>query len=147
MTMSDGRHIRYVLDTDTTSALQRGQPEVRRRLEALDRRTVASTIVTLFEQLRGRLAEVNRAGDEMRLRTALQRLLETQQYFCVNTVLPFDTGASGIYRSLIAQRLRVGTQDLRIAAIVLANDAILVTSNRRDFERVPGLRIEDWNAA
>jgi tRNA(fMet)-specific endonuclease VapC len=143
--MNDGRRIRYVLDTDTTSALQRGQPEVKIRLEGLDPQTAASTVVTLFEQLRGRLAEVNRARDEARLRIALQRLLDTLRYFCTNNVLPFDVAASSIYRSLVAQRLRVGTQDLRIAAIVLANDAILVTSNRRDFERVPGLRIEDWN--
>lgn len=144
MTTNDGRRIRYLLDTDTTSALQRGRPEVRRRLAGFDPRTVGSSVVTLYEQLRGRLADVNRARDETRLRTAFRRLLETHRYFCINNVMPFDTAAADIYRSLVAQRLRIGTQDLRIAAIALANDATLVTSNRRDFERVPGLRIEDW---
>jgi predicted nucleic acid-binding protein len=46
--MTDGQRIRYVLDTDTTSAIQRKQPEVRRRLADTEPGTVATTIVTLF---------------------------------------------------------------------------------------------------
>jgi tRNA(fMet)-specific endonuclease VapC len=142
--MTDRRRIRYVLDTDTTSAIQRDQPEVKRRLADTEPGTVATTVATLFEQMRGRLAAVNRANGVASLQAAFARLLETAQYFCENEVLPFDSASAGVFRSLTAQRLRVGTQDLWIAAITLANDAILVTSNRRDFERVPGLRIEDW---
>lgn len=39
---------------------------------------------------------------------------------------------------------RAGTQDLKIAAIVLSVNGILVTRNQRDFARIPGLVIEDW---
>jgi tRNA(fMet)-specific endonuclease VapC len=52
--------------------------------------------------------------------------------------------AYACYLELRRQRIRIGTQDLRIAAIVLAENSILVTRNQRDFERVPGLAFEDW---
>jgi tRNA(fMet)-specific endonuclease VapC len=48
------------------------------------------------------------------------------------------------YEELRRQRIRVGTQDLRIAAIVLSIDGILVTRNQRDFAQVPGLMLQDW---
>jgi len=51
-----------------------------------------------------------------------------------------------IYKTFKAQKIRVGTQDLRIAAIVLAQNGILLTRNRQDFEKVPGLLIQDWLA-
>lgn len=98
----------------------------------------------MAEQLRGRLAEVHRARDERSLVEAYERLDRTRDYYCRAVILPFDTASAAVLRLLLAGRLRVGTQDLRIAAITLANDSILVTSNRRDFERVPNLRIEDW---
>ena len=41
-------------------------------------------------------------------------------------------------------RIRIGTMDLKIAAIALANDAILLSRNLTDFSKVPALRVEDW---
>jgi len=59
-------------------------------------------------------------------------------------VLQYDAKAREIYQSLKSQRIRVGTQDMRIASIVIAHNGILLTRNRRDFEKIPNLLIEDW---
>ena len=59
-------------------------------------------------------------------------------------ILPFDEDAAVCFESLLSQRLRVGTMDLKIAAICIAHDAALLSRNRVDFEKVPGLRVENW---
>jgi len=76
------------------------------------------------------------------------KLQETLTYFTQIQVLSFDEAAAIEFRQLHQQqRIRVGTQDLRIAAIALANGCTIVTRNQRDFERIPGLTIEDWSVA
>ncbi|MCI0642827.1 MAG: type II toxin-antitoxin system VapC family toxin [Gemmataceae bacterium] len=62
--------------------------------------------------------------------------------------LPFDDAAaeeSGRVRAdLAAKGTPIGPNDLMIAAIALANNLTLVTHNTREFSRVPGLILEDW---
>ncbi|MFV9507499.1 MAG: type II toxin-antitoxin system VapC family toxin [Oscillochloridaceae bacterium umkhey_bin13] len=137
--------IRYILDTDTVTFQQGGRPAVIQRLSEVAPEGVATTVITLYEQLRGRLAMLNRQQDDQARQIAYQRLQETHGYFCRVPVLPFDAEAADVYRSLINQGLRIGSQDVQIAAIALAHQAVLVTSNSRHFTQVPGLIIEDWN--
>ena len=59
--------------------------------------------------------------------------------------LVLDTDILRQYEDLKKQKLNVAKIDLRIAAIVLHSDGILITRNQRDFVRIPGLRIEDWS--
>ena len=66
-------------------------------------------------------------------------------YFQSITVIDFDEPAQTIFNRLRTQRPRVGTLDLRIAAIALSQEATLVTRNQRDFARIPSLNIEDWS--
>jgi tRNA(fMet)-specific endonuclease VapC len=60
-------------------------------------------------------------------------------------VLPYDDRAQSFFKTFKAQRVKVGPQDLRIGSIALAQGGVVVTRNRRDFERIPGLMLEDWS--
>src|SRR6187455_847346 len=69
-------------------------------------------------------------------------------YAAATTVLPFDHEAAEAYGALRAQLEGVGVRldepSLRIAAIALSHDLTLVTASARLYDRVPGLRIENW---
>lgn len=71
-------------------------------------------------------------------------LTQVLQDFMEALVIPFDAAAAAAFEELVAQRVRVGTMDLRIAAIALSRGMVMVTRNSRDFRKVPGLQIEDW---
>jgi tRNA(fMet)-specific endonuclease VapC len=59
-------------------------------------------------------------------------------------ILEWDAAAVNVYESLRTAGVRVGTMDTKIASIALANNATLLTRNTNDFNRIPGLNIEDW---
>lgn len=104
----------------------------------------AVTIVSLIEQMRGRLAYCSRASLPRQFVYAAELLHETFDDICGRDVLDFDDRAAVVFAELKAGKIRISTPDLRIAAIVLANDATLITRNLSDFRKVPKLRAEDW---
>ena len=59
-------------------------------------------------------------------------------------IIHFDNTAALQYEELRQQKGRIGSMDLKIAATALVNHATLLSANRTDFERVPGLRVENW---
>ena len=59
-------------------------------------------------------------------------------------MLQFDDASAAEFERLKRSRVRIGTMDLKIAAIALANNATVLTRNIKDFSRVPELRVEDW---
>jgi tRNA(fMet)-specific endonuclease VapC len=59
-------------------------------------------------------------------------------------MVSFATAAADIYDDLRQHRVRVGSMDLRIASIAIANPMTLLTRNQVNFARVPGLQFEDW---
>jgi tRNA(fMet)-specific endonuclease VapC len=137
---------RYILDTDCFSLWQQNHPMMVQRVE-VNAENLAVTIVTVEEVIRGwfnviRQASAPSQADKLVL--AYTKLWDTLDDFKNLNILKFDQNASTIYTEFFRQRIRIGTQDLRIAAIVLANNAILVTGNYRDFSQVPDLEQEDW---
>ena len=116
------------------------------RITAHPPESVAVSLVSYEEQMRGWMAEIARMASADRQMAAYARLNRMREYYCSTPVLPFDEGALSQFQRLWLLRLRVGTMDLKIAATALAGNAVLVTRNTTDFGKVPGLRLEDWSA-
>jgi tRNA(fMet)-specific endonuclease VapC len=135
--------IRYVLDTDHLSLHFRGSQQIRRKLALFPPDEIAITVISAEEQLRGRLAQIRKASNNDSLATAHRKFRQAIYDLAKLNILEFDSGAITILEDLKQHRLRIGSQDMRIAAIALANNAIVITRNRIDFGQIPGLTIED----
>ena len=139
-----------VLDTDLVSLLQRASSPEKERLEARLARVPPderfTTIISYEEQTRGWLAYVARARSLPEQVDAYRKLREHLDGWRTMTVVEFDERAAVEFDRLRKLRLRVGNQDLKIAAIVLVHGATLLSRNLKDFRHVPGLRVEDWAA-
>src|SRR5262245_46607927 len=104
---------------------------------------VCTSIITVQERTQGWLAVVNKPRSVSQLIWAYGKLEAVCRNFTKLPVLSYTQAAPDRVDDLTRQRLRLGTMDLRVAAIVLVNDATLLSGNLRDFGRVPGLRVED----
>ena len=135
-----------VLDTDHLVELDRGSARgaaLQQKLEDAGDE-VATTIISAEEQFRGWLAQIHRQRDPHEQIATYQRLQRRMAFFAAWHVLPWDTETADIFAGLRRQRIRIGTMDLKIASIVLAHNALLLSRNLRDFHQVPDLRVEDW---
>jgi tRNA(fMet)-specific endonuclease VapC len=137
-----------LLDTDHVNVLKYpDRPQfitLTTRLNTSADQDVATTIITIEEQLRGWLAVINRADDVHRQVSAYRDLLRLFDFFSRWQVIPFDAQAADTFQRLRQQRIRIATMDLKIASIALVHDAFLLSANLQDFQRVPHLRVADW---
>ncbi len=140
----------YILDTDHMSLLERKTShEAQRlffRLSSLRADEYSTTIVSFEEQMRGWMALLasTRSFEKQiefydQLKNALRRYNKIRLF-------DFDKQAVEILTDLQKQRIRIGTMDLKIAAIAMANNATLLSRNLKDFNKVTGLKVEDWAA-
>jgi tRNA(fMet)-specific endonuclease VapC len=134
----------YVLDTDMLTLLQTNHPQVRSQAAHHVAR-LATSIITVEEQLRGWYRQLRKARTPKALAYAYGRLTESVTALARLRVLTFPEPAIARYSHIAGMRLNVGKNDLRIAAIVLEVQAVLVSRNVRDFQRIPGLQVEDWS--
>ncbi len=138
----------FVLDTDHISLLEWGSGTIgqrlRERIRALPEDEVVTTIISFEEQTRGWLALQARARTLEQQVNAYRKLKHHLDIYREIIVLEFDAEAAAEFQRLKQSRLRIGTMDLKIAAIALAHQATVLTRNLKDFNRVPGLKVEDW---
>ena len=138
---------RYVLDTNIVTLLQYDNNQIIQRARAVGNSHIFVTTITLEEQLKGRLAIINKCNSNKNLQglaSAHRDLRLTQNFFCSVNLLEFNQEACERFQKLRQQKINSGSQDLRIAAIALVNQAIVVTQNYKDFIKVPDLILEDW---
>jgi tRNA(fMet)-specific endonuclease VapC len=104
----------------------------------------ALSVISFHEQVIGAHSFINRAQTNTDMARGYVLLLEILNGFTIAPVLPFDSGAIVIFDEMRKQKVRVATMDLRIAAIAMSNNLVLLTRNIDDFSKVPKLIIEDW---
>ncbi len=98
----------YVLDTDSVSFQQAGRENIIRRIEGVPVESVHTTVITFYEQMRGRLAVVSRAKESPELIRGYERLHATLRYFSLVNLLPFTSDALQHLERLRAEKVRVG---------------------------------------
>jgi tRNA(fMet)-specific endonuclease VapC len=137
-----------ILDTDHLTVLKysrdaRFMKLAERMADSVDQDFV-TTAITLEEQLRGWLAEINRCSDPDKQIPAYSELTGLIEFFNLWTILPFDKRAASLFRQFRSQKIRAGSMDLKIASIAVSLNSVLLTANTRDFTSIPELRIENW---
>jgi tRNA(fMet)-specific endonuclease VapC len=115
------------------------------RLSELSVDQVASTVISYEEQVKGRLLVLSQAKTAERVTSAYGGLQQLAEDYRAIALLPFDIAAFEAALKLRKRYPRLGAMDLKIAAIVLTQNAVLLTRNRTDFEQISGLNWEDWS--
>lgn len=136
----------FVLDTNHLRELALGTPLGVRLQDRIERTStvVVTTIVCAEEVERGWLQRISTADRPQDAQTAYAQFGESVYFLARWVLLPWDLQAHGRMTAFRKHGVRIGTMDLKIACITLEHDATLLTRNRGDFEKVPGLRFENW---
>ncbi|HEX5271705.1 MAG TPA: type II toxin-antitoxin system VapC family toxin, partial [Gemmataceae bacterium] len=92
------------------------------------------------------LAAIGRARNPAQQVLPYDELARMAEFYRDWVIVRFDARAAEEFGRLRRQCRRVGARDLKIAAIALVNNALLLTANLRDFQQVTGLRFENWLA-
>jgi len=135
----------YALDTDTTTLLLHGHATVCGRAAAIDAEQLSVTIITVEEILTGWYSQIRRAKKDEQTLRAYASLQQAVEFLGRVRILPMDETALEHFRTFRKGKYRIGTNDLRMAAIIKGHGATLVTRNLSDFKRLPGVKLEDWS--
>jgi len=137
-----------LLDTDHLTVLKytdgEGYGRLHGRLLAAAPALIGTTIVNVEEQMRGWLAAIAKERTLLRQITAYRELTALFDFFAKLHIVSLSADAVDLFDGFRKSSIRIGTMDLKMACIARANNALFLTSNRRDFGKVPGLRFENW---
>ena len=134
----------FVLETDILTLYREGHETVCKKVHACPTEELAITVITVEEQLSGWYALLRQVKKPHEVSHAYDRLGDSVRFLATWRILNYPEGTLNRFEKLKAMKLNVASQDLRIAAITLENNGILVTRNLRDFQRVPNLVVENW---
>ncbi|KAM3101540.1 type II toxin-antitoxin system VapC family toxin [Phormidesmis sp. 146-12] len=131
--------MRYLLDTNVCIIYLKGRNlNLKQRLEAVPVQEITVCSIVKAELCFGAMKSTDPERNFALQQTFLERFVS----------LPFDDFAAmtfGVIRAQLETRgMPIGAYDLQIAAIALANNLTLISHNTREFRRVDGLQIEDW---
>jgi tRNA(fMet)-specific endonuclease VapC len=134
-------------DTDVVTAVMLGDATCVGRAAAIPGHQQGIPIIVVEEIVRGRL-NVIRQAEAGKSRISIDRAYELFEETLRDVrqlhILSYTAEAETRYQQWRQQGIRISTHDLRIAAICVVHGARLISRNRRDFERVPGLVVEFW---
>ena len=136
---------RFLFDTDHLTLYHYKHSQLIQRIALQPADAVAICPINIEETMRGRLAVLGRQMSGPAHVQAYAHLVSAELMLRIFPIMPFDSNCEARYQQLRASRLRVGSLDLKIAAIALTNQLTVLTRNQSDFGRVPGLVIDDWS--
>ena len=136
-----------LLDTNHLSALQRGNELAQRlleRLKASDNWQIYAPIISVEEQFRGWLNATRKYQGKDQELYAHAAIADLLTFYAEFLIAEFSQKEAAIFKELRKNFRRTGTMDLKIAAIGISNNALLLTENLKDFEEIPNLKCENW---
>ena len=137
--------LQFLFDTGHLTLYHHNHPQLLQPIAIHPADAVGISPISIEETMRGRLAVLTRHQTGAAHVQAYAHLVASVELFRLFPIIPFDSASEARYQQLRAARLRVGSQDLKIAAVALTNNLTLLTRNRKDFGRVPGLALDDWS--
>lgn len=138
-----------ILDTDHVSLFLKGNTLVCDRIFQTEPDKLAISVITAEEICQGWLSEINKcsqASQSSKLLLAYAEFENALDFFQTIRRVSFDNNAYCQFEILRSQFKRLGTRDLRIAAIAMSMNATVVKRNAKDFGQILNLSIEDWSA-
>lgn len=137
-----------ILDTGSLSIFDREKyletSVLRKKLIQFPPEDIFTTIITFEEQMRGWMSYLAKCKTIEQQIFAYERLNQFLENYRKIQIVKFDEKSAKVFQQLKSNKIRIGTMDLKIASIAIANEAILVSRNLKDFEKVPDLTVQDW---